>query len=957
MALGCLLEAVEPGYSLRVYDRSTGLQQEHLTSIAQTDDGYIWLGSYNGLIRFDGVRFVRYDNMSMPGLGEGTILALCKAKDGGLWIGYESGKMSLLRGGRIVEERQSGDTGYFATLAMHEKEGSAVFSTRTVAIVQDKAGGVWTCKRGVLERILPEGNEPVFLKDQEHNESVTALAAASAGGLWLTHQGRLGRWMEGRWLEDWGPAPWGDKVPTHLLEMSDGSIVAGTLDKGLYLWRRGGQPRQFDTSSGLPNMRIRALLEDFEGNLWAATGGGGLTMLRKTPFQAVQPPGGWGGMIVLSVAAGAQGRLWVGTQGNGLFQMEAGTWRQFLPRDGLSSSYVWSLLEDEAGELFVGTWGGGVSRSRGDGSFFRDPRIDPTAPVQALLLSRDKTLWLGSGAGLIGWKGEKGNLDGEPQPAVGVRLNIRSVAQDAAGNIWYGLVGSGLGLRRPDGRREFFRRADGLSSEQILCLLPASDGGLWIGTGGGGLNHFKDGKFSAITMGAGLPDNTISHLIGDGLGCLWMSTDQGIIRVREEDLLRSCERKQPLGSFDIFGTSDGLPSIGSAGSQSSACRDPEGFLWFCVSRGLARVDPSQLSVNRIEPRMAVESISVDGVVQPASATALTVPAGSQRVQIRFTALSFAAPAKVRFRTRLAGLDETWTKPGPERELIFQSLAPGSYRFEVLACNNDGVWAEKPAVQAFTVEPFFYQTWWFRSAAGGLFFSCALLVGFAYSRARMKRRLEEAERKHAVEHERSRIARDIHDDLGASLTRLTLLSQTALTHDKNGRSVAESLENIYSTAHALTQSMDEIVWAVNPRCDSLDSLANFISRYAQEYLRDAQISCRLDLPADLPCTAVAPEVRHNVLLATKEVLNNCVKHAGTSEVRISLSATETGFKLVFEDNGRGFSPEQSGVAQGDGLGNLRKRLSDIGGSCLIESEPKRGTRSTFTVVLPSRSQEY
>ena len=214
------------------------------------------------------------------------------------------------------------------------------------------------------------------------------------------------------------------------------------------------------------------------------------------------------------------------------------------------------------------------------------------------------------------------------------------------------------------------------------------------------------------------------------------------------------------------------------------------------------------------------------------------------------------------------------------------------------------WATVPAVQTFVVQPFFWQTWWFRIGVGGLAIAAASLAGIGVARVRLQRRIENAERQQAVEHERARIARDIHDDLGASLTRLTLLSQTAMTENAAGRSTAPELDAIYNTTSELTRSMDEIVWAVNPRHDSLDSLANFLGKFAQEYLQTAQIRCRLDLPAGLPATPVPAEVRHNVFLATKEVLNNSVKHAGTTEVRLALAATQDGFRLTLEDNGRG-----------------------------------------------------
>jgi signal transduction histidine kinase len=541
-------------------------------------------------------------------------------------------------------------------------------------------------------------------------------------------------------------------------------------------------------------------------------------------------------------------------------------------------------------------------------------------------------------------------------------VNLRSLAEDKEGNIWAGLLGGGLAVRRPDGRHEILRQADGLKSDLVRSLCPASDGGLWIGTEGGGLNRLKDGRFSAVTTAHGLPGNTIAHLLADGLGFLWLDTEKGLFRVSEKSLFACAEGRSAALAGEAYGRSDGLPSQEIPGAQAALTRTADGRLWFCTAKGLVWVDPGALPDNRSVPRFAIEDLTVDGQLRPPTGGMVTVPAGPKRLQVRYTAFSFAAPEKTRFRTRLAGLELDWTEAGTDREAVFHLLPPGNYRFEVIASSHGGVWATEPAVQAFVVQPFFWQTWWFRLGAGALLVGTACLAGIGAARARLQRRIDEAERQRAIEHERARIARDIHDDLGASLTRLTLLSQTAMTENTAGRSTGVELDAIYTTARELTRSMDEIVWAVNPRHDSLDSLANFLGKYAQEYLRAAQIRCRLDLPAGLPPTPVPAEVRHNVFLATKEVLHNSVKHAGTSEVRIALAAMPDGFKLTLEDNGRGFlptaadEPANGSPSRRDGLANLHRRLADSGGSCQVESAPGQGTRTTFTVSLRGRRAE-
>jgi signal transduction histidine kinase len=280
---------------------------------------------------------------------------------------------------------------------------------------------------------------------------------------------------------------------------------------------------------------------------------------------------------------------------------------------------------------------------------------------------------------------------------------------------------------------------------------------------------------------------------------------------------------------------------------------------------------------------------------------------------------------------------------------------------VTACNSDGVWNPTGASLAFTVQPYFWQTWWFYLVAGVS--AAALLAGgvFWIARRRMRRKLERLEHQRVVERERTRIARDIHDNLGANLTRISLLSQSAQGELHHPGQAAAQLNRIYDTARELTRALDEIVWAVNPEHDTLDSLANYLGKFAQEFLGSLAIRCRLDFPVQLSQWPVTAEVRHNLFLAFKEALNNVVKHAASSEVSISLTVQTDSFVLAIRDDGRGFSPaapvlptrpEPDRIAHGHGLANMRRRLEKIGGRCEIQSASGLGTEVKFIVLTSS-----
>jgi len=318
---------------------------------------------------------------------------------------------------------------------------------------------------------------------------------------------------------------------------------------------------------------------------------------------------------------------------------------------------------------------------------------------------------------------------------------------------------------------------------------------------------------------------------------------------------------------------------------------------------------------------------------------------------------------VRFKYRLEGLEPDWVDAGTKRSANYSHIPPGTYKFHVTACNSDGIWNDSGATLAFTVQPFFWQKWWFRIPAGLMV--VALLAGAAASgvlwiaRRRMRLKLERLERLRAVEHERARIAQDIHDNLGANLTRISLLSESAHNELENPAQAAVQLERIYDTTRELTRAMDEIVWAVNPQHDTLDSLASYLGNFAQEFLGSLDVRCRLDVPLQLPQWPVTAEVRHNLFLAFKEALHNVVKHAAASEVYVSLTTGADAFILVIRDDGKGFAPdvlpeegrrEASRIARGHGLANMRKRLAQIGGHCEIRSSPGKGTEVKFVVAV-------
>jgi signal transduction histidine kinase len=527
------------------------------------------------------------------------------------------------------------------------------------------------------------------------------------------------------------------------------------------------------------------------------------------------------------------------------------------------------------------------------------------------------------------------------------------------------MLGGGLGRLQNGHLRQFFK-ADGLSSDYVLCLHLDAEGALWIGTYGNGLCRCRHGRFAKVSSEQGLPSNFICGMEEDDLGHYWISSNDGIFRVAKNDLNACADGTLDHLSCLDYGTGDGLPSKEcSGGMQPSSCKTPDGRMLFPTSGGVVVINPGKIKINHQPPPVVIEEIIANGRVlaeNPSVNEVLKIPPGLQRFEIHYTGLSFAAPQKMRFQYRLEGWENDWVEAGEKRMADYSYLPPGHYTFHVRACNSDGVWNEAGAEFAFELLPRFWQTLWFHLATG--LATTGLVAGSVWlvARRRMRSKLERIEREQAVERERTRIAKDIHDHLGANLTRISLLSQSAHGELKNPGQAAVQLDRIYDTSRELTRSMDEIVWAVNPRHDSLDSLASYLGNFAQDYLASINIRCRLDIPLHLPQWPITAETRHDLFLAFKETLHNVVKHSGATEASVSLTTDASGFTLIVQDNGKGFDVaraendwESHRLGRGNGLKNLRQRLEKIGGRCEIHSLPGTGTGVRFYLAVSAAAR--
>ena len=937
--------AADSPFMVDVWDTADGLPQSSVIAVTQTHDGYLWLGTLNGLVRFDGNSFTPFNVNNTPGLPGDRIVFLFEDSHTNLWVGTDNAGLCVIQNGRVKNFETGGAVG------------------KVMYAYEDEAGGIWFCTEdgnlvhwqdGRLDLKPPA---PPDFWAQLFRRAFHLVVPRHHGGFWHLENNRRATWVGGKLEKDFGASPWppsiitaifsGAKTPftfnaniTAACEDGAGNLVVGTHGAGVYWFDAAGGCQHITTEEKLSKNFVLSLCFDHEGNLWVGTDGGGLDRIKESLFST---PDGLSAGVVQSVAEDARGGLWVQDNSRGIVYDRTNS----LINYGFGA---WSVLVDSQQQIWAGTRGKGLFRFT-DGNFQRVEAAQKVGlQIFALFQSRDGKLWVGGENGLGCYDGQDwkffSTADGLPASAV------RALAEDADENLWIGTEDGGL-----------FTLRDGKISpahapvKDISCLLSDRAGVLWAGTFGHGLARLAQGRWSTCAASDGLASDDIGYLIDDDLGNLWLGSYEGLMRVDKKSLAEFAADPGKKISCRTF-----LTRECSAGAQPAAIRTHDGKLLFPTTAGLVAVNPADLKPNTNPPPVVIESVLVDGVPQKNNSLSsawpehVTLTPQNEQLEIHFTALDFSAPKRAqfgaRFKYQLEGRDKNWTDAGDERVAHFSKLPPGQYVFRVIACNEDGVWNEDGAAIAVTVEPPFWRTPGFIAASVLIFVGALAGIIYLVSTAKLKRQLRIAQQKELIEHERARIARDLHDQLGANLTQVTLLGEMAEADKDLPGEVEQHAQQICATARETTRSLDEIVWAVNPSNDTLEGLVNYACKYAQDYFALAGVSYRAELPTQLPPAPIPPEVRHNVFLAFKESVNNIVKHAHASEARVKLQLEPEQFILSVTDNGRGLG-DVSEKKLRNGLKNMRKRLADVHGEFEISPGPDGGTMVRLTVPVKNQ----
>ncbi len=730
-------------YVYDVWQKKDGLPHQSVLTILQTkhaeNEGYIWLGSYAGLIRFDGAKFVIFDQRNTPEFQNSTVLALCETPDGTIWIGTNGGGLLSLKSGKFqrYQAPEHLPSNIITSLACDTASSRLWIGTRKGLCKLELQTGKFTTY--TTSNGLPSNSVNVVTID-----SKGAVWAGTDLGLWQLQNGVVNVYRHNA-----GPAPIPDNFVRTIYEDRDGRIWIGT-NSGISCFEHTHW-RTYTPKDGLVSEAVYAIFQDSDGVFWIGTIRG-LSRFYDGKFENFTEKEGFEGVRVYAFIEDREGSLWFTTSRMGLNRFQDGSFLTFSKAEGLVADVIYSIYQDTDSSMWFGSFEG-ITHWTNDGlkNYTTDNGL-PVNTIRAFLRAKDGKLWMASfGAGLINYDGKKFRAltekDGLPSNG------LRTLCEAKDGTLWIGANVHGCAAYK-DGRFTKFSTADGLTSNTIIALYCSSDSTIWIATDGGGLNAYKNGRFSAYTSREGLSGdvvfcmyedaehtlwvgtsgglsrlkdgkitaytsrnglygNDVFQILEDDDGYLWMNCNTGIFRVSKAELNEFAEGKRSEVSSRAFGVESGMKTNEGI-TPATACKTKDGMLWFPTAKGAVKINPKVLPKNLTPPPVHIEEVYVDNE-RWTKTQDIVLGAGVKRLEFHYAGLSLLAPKKVRFRYWLEGFDKTWNEAETQRIAVYTNLPPNTYTFRVIACNNDGVWNEKGDSIRLTIEPFFYQTGWFMMA--------------------------------------------------------------------------------------------------------------------------------------------------------------------------------------------------------------------------------------------------
>jgi signal transduction histidine kinase/ligand-binding sensor domain-containing protein len=964
-----LITAARAQYFFDKWDTNNGLPQNTVGAIRQTRDGYLWLATLDGLVRFDGVKFKVFTVGNSEGLNNNRFRLLHETPDGALWIGseelgivrYQNGKFQTYteNDGLPTNSPQAFATDADGALLLTTALGIVKFdgakffkipveSSINIRTCEAQGGGLWMLDESGLRR-LRNGvvDETRITASPIKTDYVPVCYEDRSGAVWIAGQfGRIFIAKKGAMtelgVENGLPA---DASVYFINEDGDGNFWLGT--NGGLLKFRDNRFERYGTEAGLSDKFLISTFEDREKSLRFGTSLGGLNRLSRRAISVLTTANGLAGNAVYPIYEAQDGAIWVGA--SGVTRIKDNQFTKYTTeKDGVFSD-ITAIAEDRDGNLWLGT-SGSIGFLR-DGKFTNlgDKFVFPLGTYNVWTIHQDRhedVLWIGTSTGLVKKTGENYEVLTTRNGLAGDDVKI--IHEDRQGRLWLGTY-NGLSLFE-NGKFTNFTTREGLSSNRVRALYEDAAGTLWIGTYDGGLNRFKNGKFTNYSTKNGLFSDGVFQILPDDEGFFWMSSNQGIYRVPVSELEDLAAGKIQAVTSEAFGRRDGLLNTEcNGGRQPAGVRASDGRLWFPTQEGTAIVNPKTVEKNPLLPPVVIESVTIDQKNVQLN-DRLEIQPNQVNLEIAYTGLSFVKPEQVRFRYKLDGLNADWVEAGTRRTAYFSYLPPGEYTFRVIAANNSGVWNTEGVSLRLTVYPPFWRTWWF------VLLSALAIAALIYVISRL--RFAKIERERAVqtafaqnliaaqERERKRIAGEIHDGLGQNLLVIKNWALLALQKDKN--SDADLLEEISDTASQTIEEVRRIAYNLRPYQIDEIGLTRAIEGMLKRLAAAGKIS--LDSEIDNIDDCFAPDNEINLFRIVQECMNNIIKHSGASRAKVSIKREPYRISLKIEDNGKGFASENLNGTRGLGLTGIEERARMLNGTAVIQSETGKGTVIQINIQL-------
>ena len=978
---GCAF-ALNPSLDVSQYAHNAWTNREGyfggtIYSVAQTGDGYLWLGTEFGLLRFDGNRYIPWQppaGQSLPGNGITSLLA---ASDGTLWIGTYAGLVNW-NGATLTRypdlDKQlvaalhqdhegtvwAGTLGYPSGRLCAIRSGSVqcygqdgTFGRTVLSLFEDSTGNLWAGTQTGLWRWKPGPPTHYAVPGTELND----LNAGDQGELFIAMPGGMRQLVHGK--AELYPKPGAKPINANrLLRDHDGGLWIGTLDRGLiHVYR--GKTDVFSKSDGLSGDLIYSLFEDREGNVWVATNGG-LDRFRDLSVSTISVKQGLSTDNAWSVLAARDGSVWVGT-GDGLNKWSNGKISTIRNAGGRLDDAPQSLFQDDRDRIWAFT-GHGLAYVE-NGRFVPVSGVHGTK-VHSIAGDKSGNLWLSETSNLLHIR--DGHLFEQiPWSRLGRTESASVLLSDREhGGLWLGFWRGGGVLYFKDGQvRASYTSANGLSSGAVTDLRRDRDGALWVATQGV-LDRVKEGHITTLTKRNGLPCDIVLWTMEGDEHSLWLYTACGLVRIARTELDAWIADPKRTIEMTVLDAADGvrLRSTAASGYGPRVAKSPDGKLWFVTGDGVQVLDPRHLPFNKLPPPICIEQIAADHKIRwqnflSEAPSNLRLPRLTRDLEIDYTALSLVAPEKIHFKYKLEGYDADWQDAGNRRQAFYTNLAPTNYRFRVIASNNSGVWNEEGATMQFSIAPAYYQTNWFRVLSLLTFLAMAWTIYHRRVRALEQRQailvkhqseiraLNEQMIK-AQEAERMRISGELHDGVLQQITSVTLRLAKVRNQVQPDSEATATVNGLQQQLVQIGTDIRHISHELHPALLQESGLPAALSAYCEEFsnVRGLPVSCE----ADDSVQELSPGAALCLYRIAQEALGNAAKYSQAKKVEVRLTRTNGSVRLFVSDDGVGCDPDKVVRSGGLGVINMRERVLQLNGTFEFDSEPGRGTRVMVTV---------